>query len=279
LRNIDDLAQRLGMPVVDLRAVTPKYREFTIPKRGGGTRRIAAPEPDLKELQRKLLRRVLARLRCHPAATGFERNYSIVINALGHVRRAVIVRMDIQEFFTNTKSERAQRYFEAVGWNREAAEILTRLCTFRGGLPQGAPTSPRLSNLVNRRLDSRLESLARRCGALYSRYADDLTFSWTEDRPASIHLLVRLSKLVVKNEGYTLHDRKKLSIARRHDRQVVTGLVVNERINLPRKTRRWLRALRHHVRTGRQASLNAVQLAGWQALQTMIQKQRERGPC
>src|SRR5439155_22222341 len=105
------------------------------------------------------------------------------------------------------------------------------------------------------------------------RYAHDLTFSFAGEHPGSIHRLIFFTKKIVNDEGYELHMKKKLHIRRRHDRQQVTGLVVNERLNLPRSVRRRLRAIEHHLRTGRTATLTQAQLAGWKALQTMIAKQ------
>jgi hypothetical protein len=164
--------------------------------------------------------------------------------------------------------------------------LLLRFCTHEDGLPQGAPTSPRLSNLVNYRLDARLTGLAARqrnrnprtgqrleyheIGATYSRYADDLTFSFPSDDPKAIHYIIRMTKSIVKAEGYLLHLRKKLQIRRRHACQLVTGLVVNERVNLPRKVRRWLRAVEHHQAGGRPTTLTPAQLAGWQAFRSMV---------
>jgi hypothetical protein len=108
--------------------------------------------------------------------------------------------------------------------------------------------------------------------AAYTRYADDLTFSFPGDDAGSIHRIVFLVKRIVKDEGYEVHMKKKLHIRRQHDRQQVTGLVVNERLNLPRSVRRRLRAIEHHLRTGRTATLTPAQLTGWKALQAMIAK-------
>jgi len=275
-RDVSELARRLGVTEEDLRSARPAYKEFGLPKRSGGTRTIASPEPALKALQRRVLRRVLARLRCHPAATGFEKHYSIAINALAHVHKAVVVRMDILNFFGSIKADRVQRYFQGVGWNAEAARLLTGICTYGGALPQGAPTSPRLSNLLSCRLDARLNALAKRYGATYSRYADDMTFSWDANVSLNVHAVIRLTKLILSDEGYEIHSRKKLHVSRRHDRQIVTGLVVNERVNLPRETRRRLRAIGHHHRIGRPATLTPAQLAGWHAIEAMIKKQTSR---
>jgi len=248
-------------------------------------------------LQRRIVRRLLRRLRCHAAATGFERGRSIVANALPHASKAVVVRLDVKDFFGSTRSRRVYRYFRAIGWNRDASRLLLRLCTFDGCLPQGAPTSPRLSNLVNFRLDARLAGLANlgareetrlrryrdpRTGApvtadvpdthpiaAYTRYADDLTFSFAVDDPRAIRDLIYRAKRILRAEGYEPNGRKQ-RIHRRHARQLVTGLVVNEEVNLPRTTRRWLRAVRHRLESGRPASLTPGQLAGWVSFWRMV---------
>jgi hypothetical protein len=289
---IADLAQRLRMDEDKLRQVEPVYQEFTIPKRSGGTRLLLAPAPPLKAVQRSILRRLLRRLKCHAAVHGFERGRSIVTNALPHAGHAVVLRLDLIDFFQSTAEQRVRAYLFKIGWNEEAAALLIRLCTYQGGLPQGAPTSPRLSNLVNARLDARLTAMAAKmgracdprtgragptiptvCRAVYTRYADDLTFSFPAADAETIHKTIFFAKRIVRAEGYELHVKKKLHIRRSHDRQVVTGLVVNARVNLPREVRRRLRAVEHHLRTGRPASLTPVQLSGWRALQAMVAQQ------
>ena len=269
-----ELARRLGMMVEDLSAVTPAYEAFEIHKLSGGTRHILAPEASFKELQRRVLRRILGRLRAHDAAHGFERGRSIVTHARNHVGKALVVRLDLKDFFPSTAEKRVKRYFRRIGWNGKAASILMSWCTWEGGLPQGAPTSPRLANLVNRRLDARLAAYARSRRGTYTRYADDLTFSFDDERDVSVRNLVAVVTRIAREDGYVVHRRKKLHIMRRHDRQIVTGLVVNERVALPRSTRRWLRAVEHHVRTGAAASLTEEQLDGWRAFRRMIREQR-----
>lgn len=284
-----ELARRLAADKARLRRLQPGYHEFTIPKRSGGRRRILAPDRELKALQRGILRRLLARLRVHEAAMGFERGRSIVTNALAHRGQAVVLRFDIRDFFPSTSAKRIGRYFRRIGWNRPATRLLLRLCTHDGGLPQGAPTSPRLSNLVNYRLDARLSGMATRLGAVYTRYADDITISFAEDDRDKVHYMQRFVRRVVEAEGYRLHRRKKLSIRRRHHQQIVTGLVVNDRVNLPRSIRRWLRAVEHRARSQRgvwttssepsdyrprkRPTLAPAQLEGWHALQAMVTRQ------
>ncbi|HRR85297.1 MAG TPA: reverse transcriptase family protein [Phycisphaerae bacterium] len=287
-----DLARRLGVDAAELARVDVSYKAFQVPKRSGGMRTIQAPAPPLMAVQRLILRRLLRRLRAHPNATGFERGHSIVTNALPHVDKDIVIRLDLVNFFPSISADRVERYFRFIGYDQEAATILTRLCTYKGSLPQGAPTSPRLSNLVNYRLDARLAALAESRGLSYSRYADDITFSARiadlaatrcanpkalerqKRRQPRPNDLIHAAKAVIASEGYRLHMHRKLRVSRRHDRQLVTGLVVNSKPDLPRATRRRLRAVADHLRRGRPATLTPQQLAGWHALQAMIAAQR-----
>jgi len=298
--DIAELARRLGMSSDELLAVKPVYRSFTIPKRKGGQRKIAAPVAMLKHLQKRILHRLLSRLKVHPSVRGFERGQSIVTHARSHANSAVVLHMDIKDFFPSTSAKRVEAYFLAIGWEKGAAAFLTKLCTHEDALPQGAPTSPRLSNLVNHKMDARLAAVAAwlqktaqsfrtpldtpqgaahaalpgaRPAVHYTRYADDLTFSFEADNRAGVQSAIRLTKKILADEGYELHQSKKLRIMRRSDRQLVTGLVVNDGVRLPREVRRRLRAVRHHVKTGKPATLTPVQLAGWESLQKMVAAQ------
>ena len=273
-RKLDELAKLLGLSSQQLVDFTPRYRAATIPKRSGGKRILHIPDGPTKALQRKLLRRVLAKLAAHPAATAFERGRSIVHNAAPHVGSAVIIKLDVVDFFPSTRKERLHDYFQRIGWAADAATVLTRLVTHEGGLPQGAPTSPRLSNLVNYGLDVRLAKLAWRRGAVYTRYADDITFSRARDAGVRSRGVVDSATRILNAHGYRVHQKKKLQIRRRRQRQSVTGLVVNEKVNLPREVRRRLRAVEHHLQMGRAATMTAAQLAGWRAFQEMIEHQR-----
>ncbi len=285
-RTVADLAGRLDLSAEALAALEPTYDTFTIEKRAGGVRRIAAPDRELKRVQRRILRRLLARLRSHEAAMGFERGRSIVTHAERHTGQAVVIHLDLEGFFPATSSEAVRRFLRAIGWGRRATDLLVRLTTHEGGLPQGAPTSPRLSNLVNVRLDARLAGLAHGFGARYSRYADDLTFSFSRDVGGGrVRELIGLTERLCAEHGYRVHRRKKRHVRRRHHRQSVTGLVVNAGVRLPRETRRWLRAVEHRA-AGRAAAapgrwesgpgpaptLTPERLAGWRAFRAMVER-------
>lgn len=272
---VDELARRLGITTDELRAFRPRYAERYIPKSKGGRRRLLVPDPATKQMQRRLLRRVFARLGAHPAACAFERGKSIVDAARPHAARAVVIKIDVVDFFDSTTAGRLDDYFRRIGWNAEAAAELVRLTTYDAGLPQGAPTSPRLSNLVNFYLDVQLAARAKKRKGHYTRYADDITFSFPKDYPKRVRGVVLSTKRILKMYGYRMHTGSKLRTLRRHQKQAVTGLIVNDKVNLPRKTKRWLRAARHRLSHGQQATLTPAQLKGWEAFEKMIAKSRD----
>ena len=269
---LEELAQWLGMTVAELRSVEVRYHSFEVPKRAGGARTIHAPDAPLRAVQDAINYRVLRGVRAHQAAHGFEVGRSIVTNARPHVGQAAVVTIDLRDFFPATKAARVRRFFRAIGWSRIAATQLAHLTTHEGGLPQGAPTSPRLSNLVNFRMDVRLAKLAEKLGARYTRYADDLTFSFAEDDRDRIWAAMTMAGRIVGEFGYEVNARKG-GVRRRHQRQEVTGLVVNQGIALPRQTRRWLRAVEHRLRTRGSCSLAEDELQGWLAYVSMVHRQ------
>lgn len=273
--DLDELFRRLHTTRQDQATAQPKYREVRIPKRRGGTRMLHIPDPATKWTQRRILRRLLQGLKSHEAAMGFEKGKSIRDNAQRHIQSQVIVNLDLVDFFPSTHHLRVTAFFQRVGWNREAARWLTAWTCLAEGLPQGAPTSPRLSNLINRLMDQQLSECGTQRGFRYSRYADDLTFSFPHHselvppNASDIRNLIRTVEGIVRGYGYRLHPQKR-RIRRAHQLQTVTGLVVNQKVQLPRETRRWLRAVNHHRRTGKEASLSTSQLLGWNAFQQML---------
>jgi RNA-directed DNA polymerase len=268
-----ELARILGMDLQELKNLVPSYKESYIAKKRRGRRRLLIPDPVLKKVQRRLLRRLLRRLRAHPAAMGFEAGKSIVHNARAHVGQAVLIKMDVVDFFPSIKATTVEAYFRRVGWNAEVASLLTRLCTHENCLPQGAPTSPRLSNLVNFAFDARLARFVQGRQGAYTRYADDITISFPKDYPSRVRGTIQYVRRLAKHFGLPIHLRGKLRILRAHQQQRVTGLVVNHKVQLPRSKRRLLRAVEHHLRTGREATLSETQMKGWWALREMIEMQ------
>lgn len=254
--SVKHLAKKLRMSEPRLRWMARNARshctEFRIPKKDGGERILLAPHGKLMTVQRWILRHILDRAKPHACATGFVEGRSIVDNAQPHAGRAVVVRLDLKDFFPSIRFEQVRRVFQSLGYPYRVASVLAGLCTADGRLPQGAPTSPALSNLVCRNLDRRLAGLAGHHKFIYTRYADDLVFSSNNEK---LPKLIPFFKQLIREEGFEVNERK-ISVMRRGQRQVVTGLVVNEEPNLPRRQRRLLRAALHRART---AGLHAVE--------------------
>ncbi|MFY2789390.1 reverse transcriptase family protein [Rhodococcus sp. MALMAid1271] len=242
------------------------YRSARLDKRQG-IRLLEVPKPRLREIQRKILRRILDRIPPHPAAHGFRKARSPRTFALPHSGRAVVVSMDLRRFFPSIGFDRVVAIFEAVGYPGTVAAHLAALCTTvtpaveligmdrptasrlrATHLPQGAPTSPALANLVARQLDIRASGLARSVGAHYTRYADDLAFSAAAD--LDVDRLLWLMSQIAYDEGFAVHPGK-TRVGRAHQRQQLTGLVVNSSPAVPREEYDNLRALLNNcIRAG-----------------------------
>ena len=274
--DLRELFKRLDLAPGFQSTEKPAYRQVSIPKRNGRKRRLQIPDAPTHAVQRKILRLLLQRIPVHEAATGFEKGKSIVDHAQPHTESEVVVCLDLVDFFPSTHARRVEAFFQRIGWNPETARWLTTWVCFNEGLPQGAPTSPKLSNLVNYLMDRQLQKSAEQLGFRYTRYADDMTFSFSKhSKEASPNAeltkqLIRRAENTVHSFGYRIHHRK-TRIRRKHQQQKVTGLVVNSQVGLPRKTKRWLRSVAHHQRTGKEATLSEAQLAGWVAFQNMIE--------
>jgi hypothetical protein len=228
------------------------YTTYPLPKRAGGTRTITVPPGWLRLLQRGLYEYLLRPLGAHDAAHGFVPARSIVTNAVPHVGWPVVVNCDIANCFPSVRwslvlaalrRDFGQRFAPAT------ISCLVDLCCYRGGLPVGAPTSPAVLNRVLLRTDGFLTEQARRRDCGYTRYADDLTFSGD---PRAVGLL-RLAASSLARIGLAL-DPKKTNIYRGGRRQMVTGLVVNRQVSVPRRLRRRMRAAVHAVEQGRSPS-------------------------
>jgi hypothetical protein len=223
------------------------YHEVEIPKKREGTRTLTVPSHPLKWVQRSLLTVLTHLFPRHKCAHGFERDKSIITHARQHVGKRYVYTIDIKDFFPSITRNRVFGMLKAYPFHapQAVARYLANLTCYEGCLPQGAPTSPILSNLLCRRLDSRLFKWARRNGYTYSRYADDLTFSTDNEHFPSKDQ--RFIDSVIEDEGFAVNEEKR-RLQPYHERQMVTGLIVNEKLNLPREKIRGLRALLHNVK-------------------------------
>jgi len=221
-----------------------KYNTFEIPKRSGGTRKINAPTDDMLQVQRMILEKMLYKKSVSDSCCGFVRNRSIVDNSKPHIGKKKILKLDIKDFFPSISAKRISGFLAwNLGLNKQANFILTEILTYKEVLPQGAPTSPYLANILCRDLDMRLSRLAKKLKLDYTRYADDLTFSGDRIKKSSFNII----KKIIKEEGFSIAPRKTRFMSN-YNRQIVTGLVVNETLNVPRKERRRLRAILHNCK-------------------------------
>lgn len=232
------------------------YRQFAIPKKNGSERIIMAPKDALKCVQKAIYKEILSIIPLHPACHGFVRGRSIMTNASLHTGKEMVINLDLVDFFPSISAGRINGVLISLGFKTEEARFLTRLATFAGALPQGAPSSPALANIVCRRLDSRLNGIANKFDADYSRYADDLTFSGS----VAIIKALPLIRTIINDEGFSLAEHK-LRIQRNGRRQEVTGLTTNSGVAVPRYTRRRLRSIMHHLRAGKLTHWNEKPLS------------------
>ena len=261
LQNRDDIAQLLQLTTKQLNFhlyVLPsqkKYKVFTIPKKAGGSRQILAPSSPIKIIQRKL-KQVLETVYKPKAAThGFVAGRSIVSNARLHKKRRYVLNLDLENYFPTIHFGRVRGMFmgNPYNLNDEVATILAQICCYKGALPQGAPTSPIISNMICSRLDAKLQQLAKEYQCTYSRYADDITFSTNRAKfPSALAYLSDIGQVEVGDELSSLIEEngfqinpKKTRLQVRQQRQEVTGLTVNRYPNVQRRYIKQVRGMLH----------------------------------
>lgn len=240
------------------------YRYRQLPK-ANGVRLVEAPKARLREIQRTILHRILDRVPAHRACHGFEKHRNAATFAAPHAQSITVARLDLRDFFAHVGIGRVRGIFAAIGYAEPVARALADLCTtaspvaeLRGldfhqasllrarHLPQGAPTSPRLANLAALGLDRRIAGFAQRNMLTYTRYADDLALSGSLDA----ELVEWTVATIARDEGFAV-NRAKTLVRRSHQRQILAGLVVNERPAVPRERYDNLRALLHNcIATG-----------------------------
>lgn len=260
---IRELAQILGLEDVNgadllelaLNSESNNYATWHISKKGGrGFRRISSPKPRLKMVQRALTSSLADLYEASPHAHGFIVNKSITTNAAPHVGQRWVFNIDIEDFFPTVTAHRIEGMLKKPPYelHPNIAEVITRLCTYQGCLPAGAPSSPLLSNMICRSLDKRLAQIARDFQCVYTRYADDLTFSSSLlEFPREIAIRdsstwgvgPTLVRQIVK-AGFRINDSK-VRMQEKSTLQSVTGLVVNEKLNVERRYIRSIRGAIH----------------------------------
>jgi hypothetical protein len=270
--DVEVLADRRGLSRASREERRRHYRYRWIAKRTIGHRLVEAPKPRLRAVQRAILDRIIDAIPPHDAAHGFRRGRSVATFAAPHVGREVVLRLDLQAFFSSVFAARVRAIFQAAGYPRPVARVLAELCTHRSPLdvlraaptrdatmlarlrtphlPQGAPTSGALANLAAFGLDTRLTAYARSLGATYTRYADDLVLSGGPQLARAATTIVARISTIARDEGFVLNFRK-TRVMLRSDRQRVAGVVVNDKLSVTRADVEELRAILHNcARTG-----------------------------
>lgn len=275
----------LGMPYAQVKGIIyphPPYKHFNITKRNGDPRLISEPRRRLKLIQQRVLTFLEERMTpLKPAVHGFAPKRSIVTNARAHCapKTQFVLNLDLQDFFPSITFYRVRGVLlgKPFQCSHEVATVIAHICTLNKTLPQGAPTSPFLSNLVCRTMDRDLADLARRNRATYTRYADDITFSFNirnasrlpaaicvVDEDGHVTLGAELQELITGKHHFTINPAK-TRLSDRFRRMEVTGLTINK---FPNVRRRFIDRIR--------GALNAWERNGYAAADKGWQDRVER---
>jgi hypothetical protein len=259
-------------------------------KREGSARLIESPKQRLKAIQRYLLRQILERIPPHDGVHGFRQHRSIKTFVAPHVGQQIVLRLDLKDFFPSVSRARVEAIFRTAGYPEKVAQRLAGLCTntapgavirscpateprllhqhkllyHRPHLPQGAPTSPALANLAAYRLDCRLAGLAEAVGAHYTRYADDLVFSGSQEFSRMVERFYVRACAIALEEGFEVHTRK-TRIMRQSVAQRAAGVILNRRANVSRVEFDRLKAIIHNCLARGPAGENRSGVADFRA--------------
>lgn len=261
LQSRDDIAKLLEITTKQLNfhlyvlPPTKKYKVFIVPKKSGEPRQISAPASPIKVIQRKLIQVLESVYQPKIATYGFVKGRDIIKNARLHKKRRYVLNIDLENFFPSIHFGRVRGMFmkKPYNLNDEVSTILAQICCHNSVLPQGAPTSPIISNMICARLDAKLKQLAKEHYCTYSRYADDITFSTNRSKfPSALAYLSDIGQIEVGGELSSLIEEngfkvnsKKVRLQVEQQRQGVTGLIVNKYPNVPRKYVKQVRAILH----------------------------------
>lgn len=264
LTSIDELLRHLCVSEAELQKIwwyrSRMYSEFNISKKAGKSRLISAPDRRLKMIQRALAQLLDGMYQRRNAVHGFVADRSVMTNARSHMRSKFVLNLDIENFFPTISENRVVGVLKALGVIEDVARIVARLCCNNGVLPQGAPTSPVLSNMICFRLDKDLHGVAKASHCIYTRYADDITLSSYQPPVAlfaggvpptgnfSTELLAPVLVEAFAHNGFKLNAHK-AHYGDRNSRRIVTGLKINEGLNVDRRFIRNVRSALYSIET------------------------------
>lgn len=260
IRTVDDFAEHTRLSPQLIRYLSFRanflYKSYDIPKKDGTARTIAQPSRELKALQGWILRNILDKLSASENCKGFEIGCSILDNAAPHVGANFILNVDLENFFPSIPAEKVYGIFSSIGYDKSIASILTNLTVFQGRLPQGAPTSPKLANLICIKLDARIQGYAGPRGLVYTRYADDISMSGqTIKKIMNARLMLAT---IVRSEGLVINHRK-TEVQGTRRRKKITGLVLTQsNVGIGREVARDIRAKVFHLFTNKSIEFGHV---------------------
>ena len=240
-RELSSLEQDLGISAKPLYAVSNNlskhYRKTKLPKKGGGFRNLSVPDEVLKSIQKRIAEVLLIHMPVSRYAKAYRFGSSTLRNAKHHIGKQVVLKLDILHFFDSIRySTVKNKVFPENIFAEPLRILLTMLCYYKDALPQGAPSSPAITNIILYEFDEQIGQWCWERGIDYTRYCDDMTFSGDFD-PAEV---IRFIRLELKEMGFLLNEQK-TKIQRPGQQQTVTGIVVNERLSIPTDYRRKLR--------------------------------------
>ena len=231
------------------------YRTFYVPKKKGGYRTISEPLPNLKDIQKWILINVLEKMEISPYAKAYVKGKNIRENARFHKRQKKVLSLDVHDFFGSISSFLVYEVFVNVGYQSDVAMMLTQLCCLEGSLPQGAPTSALLSNIIMKHFDDDIAKYVNENKIRYTRYADDMTFSGDFNERE----MIRFVRKKLKKMGMALSEEK-TRVRCQGQQQEVTGIVVNDKLQLSKKKRKKIRQEIYFIKKyGLQSHLEYIQ--------------------
>ena len=254
-----DYAYLLGV----VNSLSSFYKHYEIPKKSGGKRNIEEPFPSLKDIQTWILKNILesaSEKNVSNVAKAFMPGVKLRDNARFHRGQKIVVALDLHDFFGSIKFCEVYGIFKKLGYNISVSVLLTNLCLYNGSLPQGAPTSPMLSNLVFYELDEKIYLYCRKRNIRYTRYADDLTFSGEN---VDVRRLIKYIRMLISTKKFILNDTK-TNVMTRGCAQRVTGIIVNDKLQAPKVYRDQVRQeIYYCIKYGFADHMKHIKLPEW----------------
>jgi RNA-directed DNA polymerase len=245
--DLNDFAKTIGISSDLIHLFVDKKRKayctFRVLKKRGGFREIDAPSKPMKAIQRWILDHILYNIDVGKYAHGFAPGRSIATNAAEHQGQKLVLGIDLKDFFPSIKYNRVLGYFKMIGYKEEIATLLTEMCTFKWRLPQGVPTSPMLSNLIAWFLDINLAKFCEERELTYTRYADDITISGDNNLPRYTSIIIKK----IEEAGFSINEEK-LRLLTQGTSQIVTGVIVNDKISVGKDSKRKLKAIVYNIK-------------------------------